>query len=124
MTAQSSLLLCGDVTVDALDLAGALSVKAPGPAVLVSAARAQVLNGGHFLQALGSEPCEDEVAAMRGYRLLCREMLSVEADAAGPAMVFTGGPGLVPRAHFDPEDPPLPPSLLCAPFNIFTRHCT
>jgi len=93
MTAQSSLLLCGDVTVDALDLAGALSVKAPGPAVLVSAARAQVLNGGHFLQALGSEPCEDKVAAMRGYHLLCREMLSVEADPAGPAtlhLVATG----------------------------------
>jgi len=136
VTAQSSLLLAGDVTVDCLSLAGSLQLSAPpGVAVVVNTGQGEVVNDGHELLPLDQLKDDvSEVDRMRGYRIVCREMRAVSAEPTGPAeVVFTGraggSSGLIPLTHFDPDEEPqldLQPqsSFLCAPFSIFTRNCT
>lgn len=93
ITARSTLLLEGDVTVHRLCLDGALQVQAAaGSTVCVHLpSDTWLTNTGHVLQILSPDEltAADEVVRMRGYQLSCREMKSCLSSQQG-AWVFNG----------------------------------
>mmetsp|Transcript_20686 Transcript_20686/g.28643 ORF Transcript_20686/g.28643 Transcript_20686/m.28643 type:complete len:597 (+) Transcript_20686:1-1791(+) len=71
VTAQSSLLLAGDVTVDCLSLAGSLQLSAPpGVAVVVNTGQGEVVNDGHELLPL--DQLKDDVSEVYSTNTLCK----------------------------------------------------
>ena len=143
ISAQSTLIAEGqNLKIESLYLDGSLRLHATRPdidLVVKMEASAPVVNEGHVMLALdeyaqqAKSPIIEEVDRMRGYKLVCKEIVEASTEkltTANGAAIFTsrgdGGHGLVDASAYHSDegsDSSSSRSILCAPFSIFMRNC-
>ena len=144
ISAQSTLVAEGQhLKIESLYLDGSLRLCATRPDIDLNVkieASAPIVNEGHIMLSLdeyvqqAESPVLTEVDRMRGYKLVCKEIVEASTDKlafVNRAAIFTsrgeGGHGLIDASAYhssgEGSDSISSGSILCAPFSIFVRNC-